>query len=96
MEELGQRRAELQDMLPDGRGRVRLQFLVPTRGLIGFRSMFLSMTSGSGVMTHVFDHYGDYKDTELASRSRGVLVSMVKGRCSDSLYSICRTGESYL
>ena len=58
IEELGYRKAEMQDLLPDGKGRVRLQFLVPTRGLIGFRSMFLSMTSGSGLMTHVFDHYG--------------------------------------
>ena len=97
MEELGQRRAELQDMLPDGRGRVRLQFLIPTRGLIGFRSMFLSMTSGSGVMTHVFDHYGDYKDTDLASRSRGVLVSMVKGKVLGfSLFNLQDRGKLFV
>ena len=80
IEELGQRRAKMQDLSPDGKGRVRLEFLVPTRGLIGFRSQFLSMTSGTGLMTHVFDHYGEYIDTDLASRSRGVLVSMVKGK----------------
>lgn len=80
MEELGLRRADLQDMLPDGKGRVRLQFLIPTRGLIGFRSQFLSLTSGSGLMTHMFDHYGPYKDLELAGRINGVLVSMVKGK----------------
>ncbi|MCH8265330.1 MAG: translational GTPase TypA, partial [Proteobacteria bacterium] len=80
IEELGQRRARMQDLSPDGKGRVRLEFLVPTRGLIGFRSQFLSMTSGTGLMTHVFDHYGEYIDTDLASRSRGVLVSMVKGK----------------
>ena len=80
IEELGQRRARMQDLSPDGKGRVRLEFLVPTRGLIGFRSQFLSMTSGTGLMTHVFDHYGEYMDTDLASRSRGVLVSMVKGK----------------
>ncbi len=80
IEELGQRRARMQDLSPDGKGRVRLEFLVPTRGLIGFRSQFLSMTSGTGLMTHVFDHYGEYIDTELASRSRGVLVSMVTGK----------------
>jgi GTP-binding protein len=80
MEALGLRRAELQDMLPDGKGRVRLQFQIPTRGLIGFRSMFLSMTSGSGLMTHMFDHYGPYKDSEIASRNNGVLISMVKGK----------------
>jgi GTP-binding protein len=80
IEELGQRRARMQDLSPDGKGRVRLEFLVPTRGLIGFRSQFLSMTSGTGLMTHVFDHYGEYMDAELASRSRGVLVSMVTGK----------------
>lgn len=80
IEELGQRRADMRDLLPDGKGRVRLQFVVPTRGLIGFRSQFLSLTSGSGLMTHVFDHYGEYKEADLAGRNRGVLVSMVKGK----------------
>ena len=80
IEELGQRRARMQDLSPDGKGRGRLEFLVPTRGLIGFRSQFLSMTSGTGLMTHVFDHYGEYMDAEVASRSRGVLVSMVTGK----------------
>ena len=97
MEELGHRRADLQDMLPDGKGRVRLQFLIPTRGLIGFRSMFLSMTSGSGLMTHVFDHYGDYKDMELAARSRGVLVSMVKGKVLGfSLFNLQERGKLFV
>lgn len=80
MEELGQRRADLQDMMPDGKGRVRLTFIIPTRGLIGFRSQFLSMTSGSGVMTHIFDHYGAVKAGEIAGRQNGVLVSMVSGK----------------
>lgn len=97
MEELGKRRADLQDMLPDGKGRVRLQFLIPTRGLIGFRSMFLSMTSGSGLMTHVFDHYGDYKDMELAARTRGVLVSMVKGKVLGfSLFNLQERGKLFV
>ena len=80
IEELGNRRAEMRDLMPDGKGRVRMEFLVPTRGLIGFRSLFLSLTSGSGLMTHVFNHYGDYKESELAKRNNGVLVSMVKGK----------------
>jgi GTP-binding protein len=80
MEELGQRRAELENMVPDGKGRVRLEFIVPARGLIGFRSQFLTMTSGSGIMTHVFDHYGPVKNAEIIHRSNGVLVSMVKGK----------------
>ncbi len=97
IEELGLRRAEMQDMLPDGKGRVRLQFLIPTRGLIGFRSMFLSMTSGSGLMTHVFDHYGDYKDVELAARSRGVLVSMVTGKVLGfSLFNLQERGRMFV
>lgn len=97
MEELGKRRADLQDMLPDGKGRVRLQFLIPTRGLIGFRSMFLSMTSGSGLMTHVFDHYGDYKDMDLAARTRGVLVSMVKGKVLGfSLFNLQERGKLFV
>jgi len=80
IEELGYRRAEMVDLLPDGKGRVRLQFILPTRGLIGFRSAFLSMTSGTGLMTHVFDHYGPYKEAELGGRINGVLISMVKGK----------------
>ncbi len=97
MEELGQRRAEMQDLKPDGKGRVRLQFIVPTRGLIGFRSQFLSMTSGSGLMTHVFDHYGQYRDAELAGRSNGVLVSMAKGKTlAYALYNLQDRGRLFI
>ncbi len=80
MEELGLRKADLQEMTLDGKGRVRLKYIVPTRGLIGFRSMFLSMTSGSGMMNHVFDHYGPIKAGNIGQRKNGVLVSMVKGK----------------
>ena len=80
IEELGKRRADMRELIPDGKGRVRMAFLIPTRGLIGFRSQFLSMTSGSGIMTHVFDHYGTVKTGELARRNNGVLVSMVSGK----------------
>ena len=80
MEELGLRRAELHNMVPDGKGRVRLEFIVPARGLIGFRSHFLTMTSGSGILTHIFDHYGPVKNAEVAGRANGVLVSMAKGK----------------
>ena len=61
MEELGLRRAELKNLVLDGNGRVRLEFMVPARGLIGFRSQFMTLTSGSGIMTHIFDHYGPVK-----------------------------------
>jgi GTP-binding protein len=80
MEELGLRRAELHNMVPDGKGRVRLEFIIPARGLIGFRSQFLTMTSGSGILTHIFDHYGPVKNAEIIHRTNGVLVSMAKGK----------------
>jgi len=97
IEELGLRRAEMQDLVPDGKGRVRLKFMVPTRGLIGFRSQFLSMTSGSGLMTHVFDHYGKAKTTELGGRSNGVLVSMVKGKSLGyALFNLQERGRLFI
>ena len=80
MEELGLRRAELHNMVPDGKGRVRLEFIIPARGLIGFRSQFLTMTSGTGILTHIFDHYGPVKNAEIIHRTNGVLVSMAKGK----------------
>jgi GTP-binding protein len=97
MEELGLRRAELENMVPDGKGRVRLEFIVPARGLIGFRSMFLTMTSGGGIMTHVFDHYGPVKNAERMRRANGVLVSMVKGKTLGySLYNLQDRGRLFI
>ena len=97
MEELGLRRAEFENMVPDGKGRVRLEFIVPARGLIGFRSMFLTMTSGAGIMTHVFDHYGPVKNAEIASRMNGVLVSMVKGKALGfSLFNLQDRGRMFI
>ena len=97
IEELGARRAELQDLTPDGKGRVRIQFKVPTRGLIGFRSQFLSITSGSGLMTHNFDHYGDYKEAKLGGRINGVLVSMVTGKTLGySLFNLQDRGRLFV
>ncbi|WP_271271432.1 translational GTPase TypA [Aliamphritea hakodatensis] len=80
IEELGKRKADMTNMEVDGKGRVRLTFMMPSRGLIGFRSLFMTMTSGSGIMTSVFDHYGPVKDGEVVSRNNGVLVSMVSGK----------------
>lgn len=80
MEELGLRKGELTNMEPDGKGRIKLEFICPSRGLIGFRGQFLTMTSGSGIMTSIFDHYGPVKEGEVAKRQNGVLVSMVKGK----------------
>jgi GTP-binding protein len=97
MEELGLRRAELENMVPDGKGRVRLEFIIPARGLIGFRSMFLTMTSGSGILTHVFDHYGPLKTAEIIHRTNGVLVSMVKGKTlAYSLFNLQDRGRLFI
>jgi GTP-binding protein len=97
MEELGLRRAELENMVPDGKGRVRLEFIIPARGLIGFRSLFMTLTSGGGILTHVFDHYGPVKHAEMSSRVNGVLVSMVKGKTLGySLYNLQDRGRMFV
>jgi GTP-binding protein len=97
MEELGLRRAELENMVPDGKGRVRLEFIIPARGLIGFRSLFLTLTSGAGILTHVFDHYGPVKNAEIMHRSNGVLVSMVKGKTLGySLFNLQERGRMFI
>ncbi len=97
MEELGLRKGELRNMEPDGKGRVRLEYLVPSRGLIGFRGMFLTLTSGSGIMTSIFDHYGPVKAGEVSSRQNGVLVSMVKGKTlAYALYNLQERGRLFL
>ena len=79
MEKLGTRRGDLQNMLPDGKGRVRLDYIIPTRGLIGFHNEFLSSTSGTGVMYHVFDHYGPAIKGRIGQRSNGVLIANCNG-----------------
>ena len=97
MEEMGQRKADLQNMEPDGKGRIKLEFLAPSRGMIGFRSSFLTMTSGTGIMTSVFDHYGKAKDGELAKRPNGVLVSMAAGKTlAYSLFNLQERGRMFV
>ena len=78
MEELGRRRGDLQDMQSDGRGRVRLEYLIPARGLIGFQSEFMTLTRGTGIMAHVFDDYGPMK-ADMPGRRNGVLISQDQG-----------------
>jgi GTP-binding protein len=78
MEELGRRRGELQDMQPDGKGRVRLEYRIPARGLIGFQGEFLTMTRGTGLASHVFDDYGPMAG-QMAERRNGVLISQNDG-----------------
>ncbi|PWF25260.1 translational GTPase TypA [Corticimicrobacter populi] len=79
MEELGRRKGDLQDMQPDGRGRTRLEYRIPARGLIGFQGEFLSMTRGTGLMSHVFDDYQPVRDGSLGERRNGVLISQDDG-----------------
>jgi len=79
MEELGRRRGELLDMQPDGKGRVRLDYRIPARGLIGFQGEFMTLTRGTGIMSHVFDEYAMAKAEEMAERRNGVLVSQDDG-----------------
>jgi len=97
MEELGLRKGELTNMEPDGKGRTKLEFTTPSRGLIGFRGLFMTLTSGSGIMTSVFDHYGPIKEGEVSSRQNGVMVSMVKGKTAAySLFNLQSRGRLFL
>lgn len=79
MEELGRRKGDLQDMQPDGRGRTRLEYRIPARGLIGFQGEFLSLTRGTGLMSHVFDDYQPVREGSLGERRNGVLISQDDG-----------------
>ena len=94
MEELGYRKGEMTNMNPDGKGRVRLDFIIPARGLIGFRGQFLTLTSGTGILTSRFDHYGALKPEASIERRNGVLVSMVSGKAlAYALYALQERGK---
>lgn len=80
MEQMGLRKGDLTNMLPDEKGRVRLEYIVPSRGLIGFRNQFLTLTSGTGILTSTFSHYGKIKEGEVEHRPSGVLVAMAGGK----------------
>jgi GTP-binding protein len=82
MEKLGMRKAELTNMLPDGKGRVRLDYIIPARGLIGFHTDFLTITSGTGIMHHVFDHYGPQVKQAVAARKNGVMIANAAGKAT--------------
>ncbi len=97
MEKLGERKGDLLNMVPDGKGRIRLEYMMPSRGLIGFQTEFMTATSGSGLLYHVFDHYGPMKKGELGTRKRGVLVSMVQGKAlAYALFALQERGELFL
>ena len=97
MEKLGTRKAELKNMVPDGNGRVRLEYMAPTRGLIGFRSEFLTLTQGSGLMFHAFDHYGPRASGEVGQRPKGAIISMDSGKAlAFALWNIQERGKLFI
>lgn len=97
MEKLGERRGELQNMVPDGKGRVRLDYVIPTRGLIGFHTEFLSCTSGTGLMYHVYDHYGAAIRGRIGQRNNGVLIANCQGTArAFALFNLQERGRLFV
>lgn len=97
MEKLGERRGEMQDMIPDGKGRVRLDYQIPTRGLIGFHTEFLSATSGTGLMYHVYDHYGPAVKGRIGKRVNGVLIANCSGTARGfALFNLQERGRLFI
>jgi len=97
MEEMGRRKADLKNFEPNNNGRVKLEFIAPSRGMIGFRSNFLTLTSGTGIMTSIFDHYGSVKTGDMAKRQNGVMVSMVPGKTlAYSLFNLQNRGSLFV
>ena len=94
MEALGSRKADLKNMIPDGKGRVRLDYVVPSRGLIGFQAEFMTLSSGTGLIYHVFDHYGPRLEGEIGQRKNGVLVSTATGKAlAYALFNLQERGK---
>ncbi len=97
MEKLAMRKGQLKDMVPDGKGRVRLDYVIPTRGLIGFHTEFLTTTSGTGLMYHVFDHYGPVIKGTIITRQNGVLISNCAGKATAySLWNLEERGRLFI
>jgi len=97
MEQMGNRKGDLTNMVPDGKGRVRLEYTIPARGLIGFRNQFLTLTSGSGILTSIFSHYGPMKSGDMGGRVQGVLVSSATGKAlTYSLETLQARGKLFL
>lgn len=97
MEKLGERGALLSDMVPDGKGRVRLDFIIPSRGLIGFRTEFLTATQGTGLIFSVFDHYAPIKEGDFGKRSNGVLIANGMGKAvAFSIFNLQERGRMFI
>ncbi len=97
MEQLGLRKAEMTNMSPDGKGRVRLDFMIPSRGLIGFQTDFMTLTSGSGLLYHTFDHYGPHKGGNIGQRKNGVLIANATGKAlTNALFNLQERGRLFI
>ena len=97
MEQLGLRKAEMTDMSPDGKGRVRIDFMIPSRGLIGFQTDFMTLTSGSGLLYHSFDHYGPHKGGVIGKRKNGVLIANANGKAlTNALFNLQERGRLFI
>ena len=97
MEQLGLRKAEMTDMSPDGKGRVRIDFMIPSRGLIGFQTDFMTLTSGSGLLYHTFDHYGPHKGGVIGKRKNGVLIANANGKAlTNALFNLQERGRLFI
>ena len=97
MEEMGNRKADLQSIIVTENGRMKLDFMAPSRGMIGFRSSFLTLTSGSGILTSIFDHYGAAKKGEIAKRQNGVMYSMTAGKTlAYGLFNLQNRGRMFV
>ncbi|MCF6456509.1 translational GTPase TypA [Pseudoalteromonas sp. MMG024] len=97
MEQLGLRKAEMTDMAPDGKGRIRMDFMMPSRGLIGFQTDFMTLTSGSGLMYHTFDHYGPHKGGNIGQRKNGVLIANATGKAlTNALFNLQDRGKLFI
>ncbi|MEJ2316139.1 MAG: translational GTPase TypA [Gammaproteobacteria bacterium] len=97
MEALGERKGELRDMVPDGNGRVRLDYIIPSRGLIGFQTEFMTLTSGTGLIYHVFEHYGPVQKGGIAPRHNGALISNGTGKALGyALYNLQDRGRLFI
>ncbi|MCF2910212.1 translational GTPase TypA [Pseudoalteromonas sp. DL2-H2.2] len=97
MEQLGLRKAEMTDMAPDGKGRIRMDFIMPSRGLIGFQTDFMTLTSGSGLMYHTFDHYGPHKGGNIGQRKNGVLIANAAGKAlTNALFNLQDRGKLFI
>ncbi|MFT5711820.1 MAG: GTP-binding protein [Glaciecola sp.] len=97
IEQLGMRKGEMTNMTPDGKGRTRVDFIIPSRGLIGFQTDFMTMTSGSGLIYHSFDHYGPHKGGSIGTRKNGVLVANATGKAlTNAIFNLQERGRMFI